>query len=151
MLDVIRSTEGGNQEITTPHQVASRKSVRRQQQHLHLTASDPNQKTRGAPSSFKGSTYTGFGYSSWDTSEIPSDNPTKYPSTVTIINPTSVPNETTTKYPSHVQKEFPSSKPINMLIEYINGDPIDAPITMPTDTPGSKNKYRPSSYPDALK
>ena len=96
MLDVIRSTEGGNQEITTPHQVASRKSVRRQQQHLHLTASDPNQKTRGAPSSFKGSTYTGFGYSSGDTGGSPSDNPTKDPSPVPIIKPESGPSVTKT-------------------------------------------------------
>ena len=43
-----------------------------------------------------------FGYSNGDPSVIPSDNPTKDPSPVTIIKPAIMPIETPTKGISHV-------------------------------------------------
>ena len=39
MLDVIRAPEGGTQEIPTPQQVPSWKSMRRRHKHRHLNTS----------------------------------------------------------------------------------------------------------------
>ena len=92
--------------------------MRRRKEHIDLTASYPKHKPRGAPSSMSGSSAPGFGDSSGDTRGIPSDNPNKYTSTVTIIRPYSGPIENTTKYHSHVPKDNKSAKPSNMLMEY---------------------------------
>ena len=116
MLHVIIDPERGTQEIPTPQKVASRKSVRRRQQHRYMNTSDQNQNRRGAPRSVLGITATGFGDSSEDPSGSTSDKTTKYPSTVPIIKPASVPSETTTKDTSKVTKKLPIYKPSNMLI-----------------------------------
>ena len=92
------------QEISTPQQVASRKSVKRRQQHRHLTASETNHNPIGARICVSGILAPVF----LDSSGYPSGSPThkqdNYPSPAPINNPTSVPIEITTKYPSHVQK-----------------------------------------------
>ena len=67
MLDVKRVTDMGMKEISTPpqpthpthpSQVASQKSLKRRQEHQHLTDSDPNHNPRDAPDSVPGSSAT---------------------------------------------------------------------------------------------
>ena len=138
MLDVIIDTEIGTQKIPIPQQVASRKYVRRRQQHQHLTTSEPNHNPRGESSSGPGISDLGFVYSSGYPSGSPSDNPIEDPSTVTIIKASRVPSKTPTKYPYHVPKELPSANAINFLIEYSSGYTTCAPSTMSTDKNRSK-------------
>ena len=56
---------------------------------------DPNKEPSIAP---------GFGYSSVDPIGSPSENPTNYPSPLSIIKSLSAPSEIPTKYPSRLQK-----------------------------------------------
>ena len=93
----------GRDEINTyPHKISSWNSMRWQQQHSHLAASEPNHNPKSAPISVSGKSAPGFGYSSGYSSGSSSDNPIKDPSPVPITNPASVPSSTSTKYTSHV-------------------------------------------------
>ena len=67
MLDVKRVTDIGMKEISTPpqpthpthpSQVASQKSLKRRQEHQHLTDSYPKHNPRDAPDSLSGSSAT---------------------------------------------------------------------------------------------
>ena len=68
------------------------------------TMSNPNHNSRGAPIIMLGISAPGFGDSSGYQGEKPSDNPTKDPYVVPIINPASVISENSTKDTSHVPK-----------------------------------------------
>ena len=89
---MIRDLEGGMQEIYNPHEVDFQKSIRRKQQHRHLTNSDTNHNPIGNPIRVLDRSAPGYGNSGRDTSVSPSDNPTKDTSPVPIINPASVPS-----------------------------------------------------------
>ena len=75
-----------------------------------------------------------FGESIGDPSGSTSDNPTKEPSPVTIINPDSDTGETTTKYTSHVPKKLKSDKPrffkwnIKVDIQHVIPEPCQLKI-----------------------
>ena len=98
ILDVIKDPDRGMQVILTPQKVASWQSMRRQQEHQHLTILDPKHNSRVMPRSVPGRSVAGFGYSSGYSSVSPSDNPTKYDSTVQIIiKPGNVPSDNQTK------------------------------------------------------
>ena len=125
--------------------------MRRRQQHQHLTASEPNHNPRGSHSSVTGSSSPRFGYNIGDPGVSPSDNPTKYPSTMPIIKPTSVSSENPTKDLSHVPKEFTSTNPSKILIEYPSGDQTGATSIIPTDNKNTKPISQTSSDPDVLK
>ena len=72
----------------------------------------------------------GFGESSGDPSEIPTDKPTTYPYPVSIIKPAILPSEIPTKDLSHMTKELEISKQRNMLMEYPIGYKTGAPSTI---------------------
>ena len=90
----------------------------------------PRRFTRDIPSIMPVS--TGFRESNGDTRGSPSDNQTKDPSLVSIINTSNGPSETKTKDPFHVPKTH------NILMAYPSEYPTGATRTMSTENLISK-------------
>ena len=103
ILDVIKNTVGGTQEIYTPQRVYSWTSMSRRQEHRHMAASEPKHNPRGMTSSIPGFSAPVFGESIGDPIGSPSDNPRN----MLMEYPSGDPTDAS----STVPYDKPSSKP----------------------------------------